>query len=90
MATTSTRPAGTPNSAFTSSRMYPEQTITRLDSLLSHCSTPWMVRFISSGSQPWCRPASVAWIVLTSGMSRWSRNVIAVWATSQSWAWMTS
>ena len=49
-----------------------------------------MVRFISPGSHPWCRPASVAWMVVTSGTSRCSARVTAVCATSQSWAWITS
>ena len=70
--------------------MYWEQTSTREASWASQHSMEWMPRFRSPGSQPWCRPASVAWTVATSGMPRWSLTVTAAWATSQSWAWTSS
>ena len=71
--------------------MYAEQVTTRRASNVSHHSTEWIVRFTGPGSQPWCRPASVAWMVATSG----TPEVVArAWspacATSQSWACTTS
>ena len=39
------------------------------DSLASHHSTEWTCLLTRPETQPLCRPASVAWIVETSGTS---------------------
>ena len=91
MATTSTRDGTRSSSRVTSQRMYSEQT-THPAGLVRRATTRPSGCTCSSrpGSQPWCRPASVAWMVATSGRSRCSLRVTAVCVTSQSWAWMTS
>ena len=70
--------------------MYAEQVTTRRASNVSHHSTEWIVRLTGPGSQPWCRPASVACRVATSGTPRWCSSVVAACATSQSCACTTS
>ena len=79
-----------PNSRFTSSCIDWEQAIRASDSAASHHSTEWTCRFTRPLTHPLWRPASVAWMVLTSGTSKCSASAIAGWATSQSWAWTTS
>ena len=64
--------------------------MTRRASNVSHHSTVCTALFSGAGSQPWCRPASVAWRVATSGMPWASLTAVAVCATSQSWPWTTS
>ena len=65
------RTAGSPPSACTT-----EQVMTRRASYVSHHSTEWIERFSGAGSQPWCRPASVACRVATSGTRRWCLSVV--------------
>src|SRR4051794_30934870 len=89
LGTTVTRSASSPNSAVASSRMPVEQAITASARCASHRSTEWMARLSGSGSQPWWRPASVACRVATSAAPVVSVSVIALCATSQSWAWTT-
>ncbi len=65
---TSTDSGGRSNSRVTSHRMCDEQVMTRRASKVSHHSTVCTALLIGVGSHPWCRPASVAWTVATSGM----------------------
>ena len=60
------------------------------DSRTSHDSTACTCRLIGPDTQPECLPASVAWIVETSGTSKYSASAMAGWATSQSCACTTS
>ena len=57
---------------------------------VSHHSVVWIERLRSEGSQPWCRPASVACMVATTGTPNAPRSVAAACATTQSWACTTS
>ncbi len=70
--------------------MYAEQVMTRRASYVSHHSTECTARLTGPGRKPWCRPASVACTVATTGAPVWSLSVFAACATSQSCAWMTS
>ena len=65
---TSTESGGRSKSRVTSQRMCDEQVMTRRASKVSHHSTVCTALLSGPGSQPWCRPASVAWTVATSGM----------------------
>ena len=70
-------PAGsTSNSSATSARIAAEQVITASARLASHHSTECTCRESGADSQPAKRPASVAWIVATSGTSSASASAI--------------
>ena len=79
-----------PNSSVISSLIDAEQVMSESDSRTSHDSTACTWRLIRPDTQPECLPASVAWMVETSGTSKYSARAIAGCATSQSWACTTS
>jgi hypothetical protein len=88
MTRVSARPG--PNSSVISSLIDLEHVMSESDSCTSHDSTAWTWRLIRPATQPECLPASVAWMVETSGTSKCSARAIAGWATSQSCACTTS
>ena len=79
-----------PNNSVISSLIDAEHVMSESDSRASQLSTECTWRLIEPDTQPVCRPASVAWIVETSGTSKYSASATAGWATSQSWACTTS
>src|SRR4029078_3737281 len=79
-----------PNSSVISSLIDLEHVMSESDSRTSQDSTACTCRLIGPDTHPECLPASVAWIVETSGTSKNSANAIAGWATIQSCACTTS